>query len=256
MKNRANFADRIVSVVCRFHDACRLYILPALLTIGTIVYYAGEIIDYFHWDALRWSFFYSVHDVHRLFFLAPILYAGYFGRVRGAVIVTLVSLVIMLPRAFFISPYPDPLLRATLFIVIAGVMGCLTAIARNEYEHRLAMEDSLKKERDKMLGILNRMEDGVVIIGPDYKIRYMNPAMEREFGKGVGTFCYQQIRHRDRPCAPGCHLPEVFEGKVEKWQHTFSNGKTFELLASPYTDIDGTVCQLATYRDITSRAKS
>ncbi len=256
MNERTNFADRIVSMVCQFQGTYRLYIVPALLAVCTIIYYAGEIVDYFHWNVLRWSFFYSVHDVHRLLFLAPILYASYFGRVRGSIIATLASFAIILPRAFFISPYPDPLLRAALFIVIAGAMGYLTAAARNEYELRLAMEVLLEKERDKMLSILNRMGDGVVIIGPDYKIRYMNPAMEREFGKGVGALCYQQIRHLDRPCAPGCHLPEVLEGKVEKWQYTFSNGKTFELLASPYTDSDGTLCQLATYRDITNRDKS
>lgn len=255
MNNRANFADRIVSVVCRFHSACRFYVLPALFVFCAIVYYAGEIIDYFHWDAIRWSFFYSVHDAHRLLFLAPILYASYFGRVHGSIIATLVSFAIILPRAFFISPYPDPLLRATLFIIIAGAMGYLTAVAHNEYERRLLMEDLLEKEGDKMLGILNRMGDGVVIIGPDYRIRYMNPAMEREFGKGVGAFCYQQIRHLNRPCSPDCRLTEVLEGKVEKWQYTFSNGKTFELLASPYTDLDGTLCQLATYRDITNRGK-
>ena len=253
MNNRVNFADRIVSAVCRFHGACRFYVLPVLFAICTIVYYAGEIVGYFHWDALRWSFFYSVHDVHRLFFLAPILYASYFGRVRGTIIVTLASFAIILPRAFFISPYPDPLLRATLFIVIAGAMGYLTAVAHNEYERRLVTDSLLEKERDKMRGILNRMGDGVVIIGPDYKIRYMNPAMEREFGKGIGALCYQQIRHLDRPCSPGCRLPEVLDGKVEKWQYTFSNGKTFELLASPYPDVDGTICQLATYRDITTR---
>jgi hypothetical protein len=44
-------------------------------------------------------------------------------------------------------------------------------------------------------------------------------------------------------------------GQVEQWQYTFSNGKTFELLASPYVDADGVVCQLATYRDITNRVK-
>jgi PAS domain-containing protein len=220
-----------------------------------LIYYAGEIIDFFHWDALRWSFFYSVHDVHRLLFLAPILYASYIGRVRGAIIVTLVSFAIFLPRAFFISPYPDPLLRMGLFTIIAGTMGYLTAVARNEYERRLRTEALLTKERDNMLAILNRMEDGVLVVGPDYRIRYMNPAMIKEFGEGIGAYCYQQIRHLDRPCEPDCRLPQVLKGRIEKWQYTFPDGRTFELLASPYIDADGTVCQLATYRNITNRAR-
>ncbi|MFH1016474.1 MAG: PAS domain-containing protein [Chloroflexota bacterium] len=255
MNNQPNFADRIVAAVCRFRGAYRLFAVPVLLITCTLIYYAGEIIDFFQWDALQWSFFYSVHDVHRLLFLAPILYASYFGRVRGAAIVTLASFAIFLPRAFLISPYPDPLIRPVLFVIIAGTMGYLTAFARNEYERRLQMENLLTKERDKMMGILNRVADGVVIIGPDYRIRYMNPAMVREFGEGVGGLCYQKIRHLDRPCAPECRLPQVLNGQVEKWQYTFSNGLTFELLASPYVDADGVVCQLATYRDITNRVK-
>lgn len=255
MNNKTNFADRIVVAVCRFHSAYRLFIVPVLLVVCTVIYYAGEIIDFFQWSALRWGFFYSVHDVHRLLFLAPIIYAGYFGRVRGAAIVTLASFSIFLPRAFLISPYPDPILRPLLFIIIAGAMGYLTAVARNEYERRLRIENLLTEERDKMLGILNRMGDGVVIIGPDYRIRYMNPAMVREFGEGVGALCYQHIRHLDHPCIPNCHLSEVLNGRVEKWQCMFSNGKAFELLASPHTDADGMVCQLATYRDITNRVK-
>ncbi len=253
--NKTNFADRIVSGVCCFYEACRLFILPVLLVIGTLIYYAGEIVDYFQWESLRWSFFYSVHDVHRLLFLVPIIYAGYVGRVKGAVIVTLVSFAIFLPRAFFISPFPDPLLRAVLFTIIAGTMGYLTAIARNEYERRLKIEILLKSERDKMLGILNRMADGVLIVGPDYKIRYMNPSMVREFGEGTGAYCYQQIHRLDHPCENICRLPKVLQGQIEKWEYTFPDGRTYELLASPYIDSDGVICQLSTYRNITQRAK-
>ena len=256
MNNKPNFADRIVASVCRFHSAYRLFVVPVMLVVFTFIYYAGEIIDFFQWSALRWEFFYSVHDVHRLLFLAPIIYAGYFGRVRGAAIVTLASFAIFMPRAFIISPYPDPILRPLFFTLIAGVMGYLTAVARNEYERRFQIETLLTKERDKMQGILSRMGDGVVIIGPDYRIRYMNPAMAREFGEGVGSLCYGQIRRLEHPCFPDCHLSEVLNGQVEKWRYTFSNGKTFELLASPYTDVDDIVCQLATYRDVTDRAKS
>ena len=78
------------------------FILPLLLAVCTLFYYFGELVDWAAWDALRKNFFYGVHDVHRLLFLAPIIYAGYTAGVRGAVIITLVSLVIFLPRAFLL----------------------------------------------------------------------------------------------------------------------------------------------------------
>lgn len=111
---------------------CRIFVLPALFLFCTVFYYFGELIDWAAWDVLRSNFFYGVHDIHRLLFLAPIIYASYYSRVRGAIIMTLVSLVVFLPRAFFISPYPDPLLRMLIFTVFAGVIGIFVGIIKNQ----------------------------------------------------------------------------------------------------------------------------
>jgi len=117
-----------------------------MLVACSLVYYFGELIDWAAWDTLRRDFFYGLHDMHRLFFLVPIVYAGYCGRVRGAVIVTLVSFLIFLPRAFFISPYPDPLLRMSLFTIFAGVVGVLVGRLRAECQHCRDLERRLAQE--------------------------------------------------------------------------------------------------------------
>lgn len=108
----------------------------------TLFYYFGELVDWAAWEALRRNFFYGVHDIHRLLFLAPIIYAGYTARVRGAIIITLVSFVIFLPRAFFISPYPDPLLRMAIFTIFAGVIGYLVARLRDQQIKCRELEES------------------------------------------------------------------------------------------------------------------
>ncbi len=112
----------------------RPFVLPLMLAVCSLFYYFGELVDWAAWDAARNNFFYGIHDVHRLLFLAPIVYAGYTARIRGAVIITLISFIIFLPRAFFISPYPDPLLRMIIFTVFAGVIGCLVGVIRNQAE--------------------------------------------------------------------------------------------------------------------------
>lgn len=231
----------------------RLFILPLLLGFCTLFYYFGELVDWAAWEALRREFFYGIHDVHRLLFLAPIIYAGYVGRVKGAVIVTLVTFIIFLPRAFFISPFPDPILRTVLFTIIAGVIGSLTGIIRNKSERCSQFEALVRRERDKCLCILENMRDGVLITGPDYRIRFVNPSMIRDFGESTGAFCYQYLRNIDNPCAQACRLPDVIGGKVEQWEYSFPDGRTYEVLASPYTDSDGVVCQLAIFRNITQR---
>ena len=88
----------------------RIFITLLFIYYG-VVYYFGEIVDLTGWEALRWDFFYGVHDIHRLFFLIPIVYTGYIFRVKWALIITFFSFLVFLPRALIISPFADPSLR-------------------------------------------------------------------------------------------------------------------------------------------------
>ena len=230
--------------------------LVFLFAYYTLIYYFGELIDFAGWEALRWDFFYGVHDVHRIFFLAPIVYAGHVFRVKGAVIATLAAFIIFLPRAFIISPFPDPLLRTVLFTAVVGIAGVLTGIARNESERRSHLEAMVRSERDRLLGILERMEEGVIIVGPDYGIRFMNSSMIQEFGECTSSSCYQYLHKSNTPCEAICKLPAVIDGRTERWEYTFPDSITYEVVASPYVDSDGAVCQLATFRNITQRKKA
>lgn len=368
-------------------------IVILLLVFCTLFYYLGELVDFAGWAAARWSFLYTVHDLHRLLFLSPIIYAGYAFRVRGGVLVTLIAFVLMMPRALFISTYPDPMVRVVIFAIFALTVALLTGMARNQagksarlheqqqdiyrqlqqseeryrqlfenaydaiwahdmdgnvisaneaatrfngfkvedlshtkarsslteeslrlanevrtrllrgetveqpYEQRVVsrkgkvavlklttslvrvdgkpvgfqhiardvtrelkeeerrgyLEKLLKEDRDRFFGILERMKDGVFIIGSDYKIRFMNPTMVAEFGKGTGTFCYEHLHGFDSPCDQICKLPLVLKGSTERWEYNFSDGRTYEVVASPFVDSDGAACQVATVRNITQR---
>jgi len=252
--NKATVVREIVSAGLKSREFYQLYILGLLLVYCILFYYFGELVDFAGWAALRWDFFYGVHDVHRLLFLAPIVYAGYVFGIRATVIITIISTMIFLPRALFISPFPDPLLRTVLFTIIAGTMGYLTAMTRRESERRRRLEALLVSERDAMLGMLERIAEGVIITGPDYRIRFMNANMIRDFGEGTGSHCYQCLHQSDEPCHQ-CKLPNVINGADERWKYTFPNGRTYEVLASPYVDSEGTVCQLAIFRNITQREK-
>lgn len=233
----------------------REYVKPLviclLLGVCSLFYYFGELVDWAAWESLRVNFFYGIHDVHRLLFLMPIVYAGYVARVKGAVIVTLISFLIFLPRAFFISPYPDPLLRMVLFVVFAGVIGVLVGIIRNQSTASQRMKAMIESERNRLLDILNGLADGVIITGLDYKIRYMNSKMSNVFGDGIGFTCYQHLRKLDVPCQKECRISDVItHGNIVRWRCSFSNDKAYEVVAAPYIDTDGTVCQISVFRDI------
>ena len=130
------------------------YILMGLFLACAVFYYFGELANFFGWEALRWYIFYTVHDLHRMFFLIPILYSSYYYRLRGAIIANTASLLIFLPRAFFISPYPDATLRMAAFVVIAAILSSLTALIFNQRDKLHESIDALKQSEEKDRSIL------------------------------------------------------------------------------------------------------
>ena len=66
------------------------------------------------------------HAFERIFYLAPIIWAGFlFGR-RGAITTSVVALACMLPRAIFISPYPSDALFETGAVFVVGNLVAFT----------------------------------------------------------------------------------------------------------------------------------
>jgi len=235
----------------------RPFIMPVLLVFCTLFYYFGELVDWATWDALRREFFYGVHDIHRLLFLIPIAYAGYTARIKGAAIVTMVTFIIFLPRAFFVSPFPDPILRMIVFTIFAGTLGCFTGVIRNESERCQRLEAVIERERDKLLSIVDGMADGVLITGPDYRIRFMNSNMVKNFGEGTGLTCYKHLCNLDAPCKQECRIADVINNEeIGKRECSFPDDKTYEVVAAPHVDSDGVVCQLSIFRAIMQRKKA
>lgn len=121
----------------------------------------------------------------------------------------------------------------------------------NEAEWTMYLEKALKAERDRLMAMLNTMEEGVAIIGPDYTIRFMNPGMVRDFGNGIGARCYQHLYSFNEPCGDICKLPDVIKGSTGRWDYTFADGRTYDMIAAPFADSDGSPCMLATFRNVT-----
>lgn len=111
------------------------------------------------------------------------------------------------------------------------------------------------KESQRLISILDAIEDGIYIIDADYTLEFMNKAMVRDFGAGVGKKCHQVINNSDEIC-PWCRAEEVFEGETIHWeQHVPGVDKTYDLLELPLRNTDGTISKLSICRDITRRKK-
>lgn len=93
------------------------------------------------------------------------------------------------------------------------------------------------------------------VVDNKYRVRYMNKPMIEAFEDAVGEICYTAIDGGESPCAY-CQLAKVLQDKEKiHYQPTLSDGRTFDVIALPYTDIDGTPCKLEIIQDITERMR-
>jgi hypothetical protein len=224
----------------------RFYLLFIIFILCCIFYYFGEIVDYFRWEALGLDFFYGVHDIHRLIFLIPIMYTAYYFGLMPTVIIIILTICVFLPRAIFISPYPDPILRASLFTIIAAAAGIFTALISDQNKKK---QKYIKKQEWQYFQTLNEVEEGVMLVSSDYKILFVNHALEKELGDGQGTRCYTYLHKSDVPCTEICKMEDVLKGMNSELQCEIS-GKKYRVSVLPYYDLDGNVCQLSIFKGI------
>ncbi len=170
-----------------------LYILLAFFIVCTLFYYFGELVNFFGWEALRWDIFYTVHDLHRLIFLVPILYSSYYYRSRGALLANISSLLIFLPRAFFIAPYYDATLRMIAFIIMAAILSALTVMLVNRRD-KLNMSVKALKRSEEKYRLLVETASEVILVVQDLKIKFFNH-------RAVDLTGYTSVELNDMPFA-------------------------------------------------------
>ncbi len=256
---KIKFLDRGADPFKRITRWGEKYAVPVLLStfaVLTLVYYLGELLDALGFSVSDSSIFYTVHDAHRLLFIIPITFAAYHFGVKGVIFTTLAATTIFIPRAVFFSPYPDPFLRIASFSLLSGLTGFIIAALRRLHEQQVRLETITAGERNRFMSILNGVGDGVCIIGPDYRLRFLNPVLRNEFGDGVGSYCHEYFFHSPSPCQQDCSLGVVLGGGCQTHEYMFPVKKTFEVLASPITDTDGVVCQMTTLRDVTRHKRT
>lgn len=127
-----------------------IWYITAIMAACLVIYYVDSIIDLVGWPKIQWGFLYTVHDLHRLLFLIPVLYAAYIFRVRGVIVTVLILILIFLPRAMFASPYPDALLRSVIFVIIIGGIGILLSRLLDNITERKQAEETLAKAKDDL----------------------------------------------------------------------------------------------------------
>ncbi|MHC1742678.1 MAG: histidine kinase dimerization/phospho-acceptor domain-containing protein [Syntrophobacteraceae bacterium] len=108
-------------------------------------------------------------------------------------------------------------------------------------------------ERDRLRAILNSMEDGIYIVGRDYRIAFMNRTLQSELGNGEGELCHVFFGHEESMCEDCQHGMGSFGPDVRREWQSPATGKTYELSVCPIHEPDGSISRLHMLRDITVR---
>jgi PAS domain S-box-containing protein len=111
----------------------------------------------------------------------------------------------------------------------------------------------MQKDTQRIIAMLDAMEDGIMLVNRNLTIEHMNRAMIALFGDGVKQTCYQALNHRDNIC-PWCKAPEVFDqGRtIRREGYQAQIDKTFAVTEKPLKTPDGKTWKLTIYRDITT----
>jgi len=233
------------------------YVLLTLFIACTVFYYFGELVTLFGWEALRWEIFYTVHDLHRMIFLAPILYSSYYYRLRGALLANVISLLIFLPRAFLVSPYPDATLRMVAFVILAIAISMLTALTFNERDKRNKLTEALRQSEEKTKRIsaewqttFDSITDLVSIQDKNFNLVRVNKAYADTFQKKpeelAGRYCYEVVHKTSCPI-DNCPHERALKIKTSTLSEIFepSLGVYLEVSCSPiyneHGEISGTI---------------
>jgi signal transduction histidine kinase len=135
-----------------------LWIIVLLFGALTAIYYVDYLAPLVGWR-LEPSFFLGVHDLHRTFFLFPIIYAALVFRQRGNLVASFAFLCIVLPRALYLSPYPNPLLRPLISVVSSSVIGALVAAWHHQLEEERKDRKKLSAAYDEVRAYGKRLEE-------------------------------------------------------------------------------------------------
>ena len=116
------------------------WLLVALLVLITLPHYAEELKHPAFFSNLWDNLGLDRHAFERILFLAPIVWAGFLFGQRGAFIVSLMAVAIMLPRVLVLSEYrPDAISETIAVFVLGNVVAFSFGLLRRERIRRIQL---------------------------------------------------------------------------------------------------------------------
>ncbi len=124
---------------------------------------------------------------------------------------------------------------------------------------RKQTEVALQKSELRYRSIVNTLSEigeGLIIIDENFSVQYMNQVMIDWFGEQTHKICYASIAGLEQPCSY-CQLEQIIaNGNTVHYQPTMPDGRTFEIVATPLPNANGTFSKIEVLRDITAQKQA
>ncbi|MFN2183470.1 MAG: GAF domain-containing protein [Anaerolineae bacterium] len=124
--------SRLEKIVLSHH----FWLVVAMLLSSILLHYSAQERPFFTGLFAESSSHLSRHALERILFILPVSYAAFMFGGIGGLITLLISLVAMLPRVFFASPYPADAFMETVAVALVGGLICWLVTIRDR-EKRL-----------------------------------------------------------------------------------------------------------------------
>jgi PAS domain S-box-containing protein len=116
---------------------------------------------------------------------------------------------------------------------------------------RIEVANMLRTERDKLLGMLAALGQGMHILNGDFDIEYQNQVLVEHFGDKIGHKCYQVYKQLNQPCKICRMHKAIHTGRIQRTELLMTNDRYYEQSYAPFRDADGDTKALILLRDIT-----
>ncbi|MEW6402830.1 MAG: PAS domain S-box protein, partial [Chloroflexota bacterium] len=128
--------------------------------------------------------------------------------------------------------------------------------ALRERVERKRAEETVRAERQRFYDVLETLPAHIVLLTPDYQVRFVNRFFRERFGESRGRRCYEYLFGRTQPCEV-CETYIVLRtSQTHNWKWIGPDGRYYDVYDFPFTDTDGSSLILEMGIDITERKQA
>ncbi|MFC1658869.1 diguanylate cyclase [Candidatus Omnitrophota bacterium] len=114
----------------------------------------------------------------------------------------------------------------------------------------------IKSEIQKLDSVINGLPNGVCIISRDCKVLFQNKWLTDRFQDKVDKFCFQRYMKKGKLCTDCPIKKAIKESHTEEREVTWTDGKSYKLIAVPLGKFEGKLSGVAIITDVTEQRRA